>query len=164
MHFVIDTYNYLPGIVEYLGFLILTIILIVLAKKASATLFEKKELEAPGFKFLFLLGLIWGVGFFMIAWLLPALNVPPIIPILLMPAWTLFIIWSIAVSSGNGYALNEENLLGLIIGALCFLFFLLFVVDPLGFIIFGAISFLIFALIKIKLNKRKKIAKSIQST
>lgn len=162
MLFVVDTYKYIPGIAEYLGFLILTVILIVLAKKAPATLFEKKEVEAPSFKFLFLLGLIWGVGFFMIAWILPTLNVHPIIPILLMPIWTLFIIWRIAVSSGNGYGLNEENLLGLIIGALGFLFFLLFVVDILGFIIFGAISILIFSIIKIKLKKRAELVDKSQ--
>ena len=156
MLFVIDTYNYLLGIAEYLGFLILTVILIVLAKKSPATLFEKKEVEAPSFKFLFLLGLIWGVGFFMIAWILPALVIHPIIPVLLMPAWTLFIMWRIAASSGNGYGLNEDNLLRFIIGALCFLFFLLFVVDILGFIIFGAISILIFTKIKINLRNREE--------
>ncbi|MFX1339326.1 MAG: hypothetical protein ACFFDK_12010 [Promethearchaeota archaeon] len=148
MLFVIDTYNYIPGITEYFGFFILTIVLIIIAKRAPATLFEKKEADAPSFKYFFFLGAIWGVCFFIIAWILPALNVPPIIPILLMPLWTLFIIWRICVSSGNGYALNEDNLLGLIIGALVFLFFLLFVVDILGFIIFGSISIILFALIK----------------
>lgn len=156
MLFVIDTYNYIPGIAEYLGFLILTVILIILAKKAPVTLFEKKEVEAPGFKFLFFFGLIWGIGFFMIAWILPALNVHSILPILLMPIWTIFIMWRIAVSTGNGYALNEENLLGLIIGALSFLFFLLLVVDILGFIIFGAISILMFILIDKRIKKRNE--------
>lgn len=161
MLFVIDTYNYVPGIAEYLGFLILTMVLIILAKKAPATLFEKKEVKAPSFKFFFLFGLMWGVGFFIIVWILPALNVHPLFPIILMSIWTLFFIWRIAVSSGYGYALNEENLLGLIIGALCFLFFLLFVIDILGFIIFGSISILIFVLIKIKINKWKKNIENI---
>ncbi len=155
MLFVIDTYNYIPGFVEYFGFLILTVILIIIAKRAPATLFEKKEVESPSFKHFFFLGAVWGVCFFMIAWILPALNVPPIIPILLMPIWTLFILWRIATASGNGYALNEENLLGLIIGALVFLFFLLLVVSILGFIIFSAISILIFISIKRRINKRK---------
>ena len=75
---------------------------------------------------------------------------------------TFFFIWKIAVSSGYGYALNENNLLGLIIGALGFLFFLLFVVDILGFIIFGAISILIFISIKIKINKMHKAPKPIE--
>ena len=162
MLFVIDTYNYIPGVAEYLGFLILTVLLILFARKAPVEIFEKIEVDAPSFKFLFILGLIWGVGFFLIAWILPALNFPPLIPILLMPAWTLFFIWRIAVSSGNGYALNEGNLLGLIVGALCFLFFLLFVVDILGFIIFGAISIFIFVSIKIKINKMKKNTEHIQ--
>jgi hypothetical protein len=162
MLFVIDTYNYIPGVFEYLGFIILTVLLIIVAKRAPVELFEKKEVEPPSFKFFLILGLVWGVGFFLIAWILPALNVSPLIPILLMPAWTLFFIWRIAVSSGNGYSLNEENLLGLIIGALCFLFFLLFVVGILGFIIFGAISILIFVSIKIKINKRKKNTEHIQ--
>ena len=162
MLFVIDTYNYIPGIAEYLGFFILTVLLILLAKRAPEELFQKKEVEAPSFKFFLILGLIWGVGFFLIAWILPALNVPPLIPILLMPAWTLFFIWRIAVSSGNGYGLNEENLLGLIIGALCFLFFLLFIIVILGFIIFGVISILIFVSIKIEINKRKKNTGNIQ--
>jgi hypothetical protein len=154
MLFVIDTYNYIPGVAEYFGFLILTVVLIILAKRTPAILFEKKEVEIPRFKYFFFLGAIWGIGFFLIAWILPALNVPPLIPILLMPLWTIFFIWRICVSSGNGYALNEENLLGLIIGPLVFLFFLLLVVDILSFIIFGAISILIFITIKRRINKR----------
>ena len=162
MLFVIDTYKYIPGFAEYFGFLILTIVLIILAKRPPAVLFEKKEVEAPSFKLFFLIGLIWGVVFFMIAWILPVLNVPPIIPLLLMPIWTLFIIWRIAVSTGNGYALNDENLLGLIIGALGFLFFLLFVVDILSFIIFGALSILIFISIKRKIKQRRINTENIQ--
>ena len=162
MLFVIDTYNYIPGLAEYLGFLILTILLILFAKNAPEQLFGKIEVEVPSFKRFFILGLVWGVGFFLIAWILPALNFNPLIPILLMPAWTFFFIWRIAVSSGNGYALNEENLLGLIMGALGFLFFLLFVVNILDFIIFGVISILIFISIKIKINKMEKAPESIQ--
>ena len=153
INFVITTYKYIPGIAEYVGFLIFTIFLIFLAKKAPSHLFDMKEVDPPSFKFLFLLGLVWGVGFFLIAWILPELFIVPIIPIILMIALTLFIIWRIAISSGNGYALNRDNMLGLIIGALYFLFFLLFVVDILGLFIFGSISFIIFALIKKKISK-----------
>ena len=85
MLFVIDTYNYIPGLAEYLGFLILIILLFLVAKRAPKELFGKKEVKVPSFKLFFILGLIWGVGFFLIAWILPALNFPPLIPILLMP-------------------------------------------------------------------------------
>jgi len=152
MLFVIDTYNYMPGIAEYLGFLILTVILLFLAKKAPILLSVKKEVSPPRYKSFFLLGLIWGIGFFFIAWVLPGLNVNPIIPIILMLAWTMLIIWRIAVSSGNGYGINDNNLLGLITGCLCILFFFLFIIDILGFFVFGAISALIFILIKKKMN------------
>jgi hypothetical protein len=155
MLYVINTYNYIPGVIEYVGFLVITVFLILLAKKAPAQLFDMIKVDPPSSKFLFLLGLVWGVGFFLIAWLLPALDVAPIIPIILMIGLTFFIIWRIAVSSGNGYALNRDNKLGLIIGALCFLFFLLLVIDILGFIIFGSISIIIFVMIKNKIKKEK---------
>ncbi|TFG04668.1 MAG: hypothetical protein EU539_10385 [Promethearchaeota archaeon] len=153
MTFVISTYNYIPGMVEYVGFLILTGVLILIAKKAPSNILKKKEVEAPGFKLYFFLGLIWAVGFFAIAWFPPILQINPIIPLFLMPAFSLFIIWVILNTSGNGYALNEENTLALIIGAISFLLFLLLVVDILSFMIFGTSCVLIFALIIIKVKK-----------
>jgi hypothetical protein len=152
MLFVLDTYNYIPGFIEYFSFFLLAVILFIIAKKSPGTLFMKKEVKAPGFSKLFVMGLFWGIGFFIIAWILPALNFPPIIPIILMPTWTLFIMWRVAVASGNGYGLNDKNLLGLIIGALGFLYFLLFVVDILGFAIFGLISLIIFYMIYRNIN------------
>ncbi|MFX0069746.1 MAG: hypothetical protein ACFFAO_01520 [Candidatus Hermodarchaeota archaeon] len=155
MLFVISTYNYIPGIAEYIAFLIIAVILVVLAKKAPFNIFTKKEVEAPGFKSYFVYGLIWGVGFFLMVWLLPAYNVHPLITILLLPAWTLLIIWRIATTSGNGYGLTGDNQLGLIIGALCFLFFLLLIFDIIGFVVFGLISVVIFIFVKKRINQEK---------
>lgn len=153
-------FPYNPPPAQYLMAILAVVGLVVLGKKLPHPLLGNREIRVPRALRFSLLGALWTLGFFLIAWELPQTGIPPSSTMSVMIVYAALVCYFLMRMSGNGRAWSEVHQLATIAGALSFFIALAPLQEfnraasknttGMGFVALAFIAFLAYLALRIK--------------
>jgi hypothetical protein len=156
-YFFLSPYAVPPGL--YAAALACVVILVAIARWLPGTLFTVKDVKSRKPRWFFLLGLAWGTIFFIIAWAIPAIGVPPIVTVALFVLSVVALSFALIRMSGNGGGWSGRHQLALVSGVLGFLIALSPILElngMAGMTVVGILFAALLAWLYIALGRREK--------
>jgi len=159
-YFLLAPYPVPPAL--YLSAIIAVIVLMAIARWLPNPMFKAREAKVPKPRWFLALGFIWGTAFFIIAWVVPATGIDPLVTLALFIISVIVLAYAVLKMSANGGAWSARHQLALAAGVLGFLIILSPIMEFNGGIGMTAVGLLFCALLislYVLLVRREKDAK-----